>query len=490
MARYKLKLKRLDFISAVDVPAQETATALLVKRKRKSLDIEATARVVKTSSDELGLVFGWALTSKAGGTDYFDLHGDNIVEEDLIRVAAEFMERGGATDEQHDFEADGRVVFAMPLTAEVAKSFGIQTDTTGLMVAIKPSPEVFAKFKAGEYTGFSIAGIGERLEVKSAENKRVQKALLYTNEVDGHAHAVRVYDDGSLYVEHATMAGAEYSHSHGIVFENGVLTILADSGHTHEMAEGQPSVAVVPADAIVVQASARANKSTQTKPTKEGDSMKIVVLSEAQYAHYSKLSPSEQEAFINMSSAERDAVIEQAAKADPVVFKGERTGIEVRKSQGEFARKLAEQAENLAKQSAEQAEAIAKRDEEIEKAEVAKAAADLFKGKAPGADEAHQDIVRALRKSGLPAERLTAAMAVIEGLVNVSPIGKTAPGGNPGKDPEAQTSADALASYEKKLVEYAKANNFKNVWTDARAAFNRTEEGAALKRAYDESLNG
>src|SRR5690606_12092775 len=166
---------------------------------------EARARVVKTS-DELGLVFGWALTSKAGGTDYFDLHGDNIVEEDLIRVAAEFMESGGATDEQHDFEADGRVVFAMPLTAEVAKSFGIQTDTTGLMVAIKPSPEVFAKFKTGEYTGFSIAGIGERIEVKSAENKRVQKALLYTNEVDGHAHAVRVYDDGSLYVEHATMA--------------------------------------------------------------------------------------------------------------------------------------------------------------------------------------------------------------------------------------------------------------------------------------------
>jgi hypothetical protein len=56
----------------------------------------------------------------------------------------------------------------MPMTAEVAKSFGVQTNTTGLMVAIKPSADAIAKFKSGEYTPFSIAGIGEREAVKSA----------------------------------------------------------------------------------------------------------------------------------------------------------------------------------------------------------------------------------------------------------------------------------------------------------------------------------
>lgn len=163
MTRFRLKLKRLDFISAVDMPAQETATALLLKSDGA---VTATARVVKTS--DLGLVFGWALTAKSDGADYYDRQGDNVVEDDLIRVAAEFMEQGGATDTQHDFERDGRVVFAMPMTAEVAQAFGIETDTTGLMIAIKPSPDVFAKFKAGELTGFSIAGVGDRVPVDDA----------------------------------------------------------------------------------------------------------------------------------------------------------------------------------------------------------------------------------------------------------------------------------------------------------------------------------
>jgi hypothetical protein len=54
--RYKLKLKRLDFISAVDTPAQETATAVMLKGRAGAAEITARARVVKTS-DELGLVF-------------------------------------------------------------------------------------------------------------------------------------------------------------------------------------------------------------------------------------------------------------------------------------------------------------------------------------------------------------------------------------------------------------------------------------------------
>src|SRR5690606_34325371 len=141
-----------------------------------------------------------------------------------------------------------------------------QTDTTGLMVAIKPSPDVLAKFKSGEYTGLSIAGIGERIEVKSAG--RVQKAQRYTDEQLGHQHKGCVYEDGPLDVEYATMEGAEYGHSHGIVFEDGKLTILADSGHTHELAEGQPGIAVVPADAIVVVQARATSDTTITTNTK------------------------------------------------------------------------------------------------------------------------------------------------------------------------------------------------------------------------------
>ncbi len=46
-----------------------------------------------------------------------------------------------------------------PLTEDIAKAFGIDTKTTGLMIAMKPdSDDMLAKFRNGELTGFSIGG--------------------------------------------------------------------------------------------------------------------------------------------------------------------------------------------------------------------------------------------------------------------------------------------------------------------------------------------
>jgi hypothetical protein len=49
-------------------------------------------------------------------------------------------------------------VFAFPLTTEIAKSLGITTKQTGLLIAMRPSESVLSKFKDGTYTGFSIGG--------------------------------------------------------------------------------------------------------------------------------------------------------------------------------------------------------------------------------------------------------------------------------------------------------------------------------------------
>lgn len=157
-ARYKLKLAKLDFVSPVDTPAQESARVLLFK---SADSFEAFAQVAKVS-DDLGLVFCWAFTStNPDGTAYHDLQGDAI-DTDFLKAAAEFMENGGATDELHDGVQTGRVVFAMPMTPEIAKAYGVETKTVGLMVALKPPPDVLAKFKDGTYTGVSIAGTGSR----------------------------------------------------------------------------------------------------------------------------------------------------------------------------------------------------------------------------------------------------------------------------------------------------------------------------------------
>jgi len=59
----------------------------------------------------------------------------------------------------HAGEEQGSVVFAWPLTEDIAKAMGIETQKTGLMIAVKPgNPEILEKFKTGEYSGFSIGG--------------------------------------------------------------------------------------------------------------------------------------------------------------------------------------------------------------------------------------------------------------------------------------------------------------------------------------------
>jgi len=164
--QFLLRLKQLNFISAVDKPAQEPAVVVLIKGS-KQLDIVSKFVPAVKVSDELGLVFGWAMVNARKGEDYFDLQGDHIDAQSMMAAAAEFMSRSRAQDAMHDYRKDGEVVFAMPMTPEVAKAFGVQTDTYGLMIAVRPSPEVLAKFKSGEFTGFSIAGIGERETVKT-----------------------------------------------------------------------------------------------------------------------------------------------------------------------------------------------------------------------------------------------------------------------------------------------------------------------------------
>jgi cation transport regulator ChaB len=116
------------------------------------------ASVIKVS-DELGLVFGWAMICKDGGNDYFDVQDDHIPEDAMLKASAEFMLSRRVAKEMHFGDEMGTIVFAFPVTSDVAKAMNISTDRTGLMIAMKPSSEaLLEKFRSGEYTGFSIGG--------------------------------------------------------------------------------------------------------------------------------------------------------------------------------------------------------------------------------------------------------------------------------------------------------------------------------------------
>jgi hypothetical protein len=163
----------------------------------------------------------------------------------------------------------------------------------------------------------------------------------------------------------------------------------------------------------IIPAMAAHTKSTRSGAVQHGSDMKLIVLTEAQHAHYSKLATADAEAFIAKSSAERDAVLAEIAKADEVVFKGELTGLEVRKSQGEFALKVAKAAEASEKraQDADKAAQIEKAAREA--TELRKRATETMPNLA-GSDDAHCAILKAVESIAdekLRGEAITALKA-------------------------------------------------------------------------------
>lgn len=524
---FRLKLSKLKFCSLVDDPAQPNAKTLLIKRNGPRVSpgvradsMEGVATLAKLN-EELGLAFFWAFTcTNEDGTPHFDLQNDTI-DADFIKAAMDFMvDGGGAVDEMHDEEpTEGRVVFAFPMTPDIAKAFGIVTKQTGLMIAIKPSAEQLTKLKDGTFNGVSIGGLGTR-ELIKAKQGRVHKGTLYTNEVDGHQHRIECYEDGTFWLSYATSAGAENSHSHGVVFEDGKLVILADSGHSHELAEGQPGVAVVPADALVIvaaraprtadaakkitvqldeQALVRALKSTppiatrSVNPTPEKSTMnelellkqslsemtkraeqaeRIAKMSGAHKAHFDTLKGEDADAFLAKSNADRDAQIAKAIADDPIEVSFD--GVDYRKSQGPAVISLAKAAKANA--------------ELVEKAAIEKQAT-AHLGNTGGDDAMHQDVIRAIHsytKGDL--EKRGKMLAWCDG-VNAVAKGRSVAKGGDGNGDGTVANEDALEALTKGLVAYCKTNQIDKVWTVGLEKFKATPEGAELKRAYDESLN-
>ena len=108
--------------------------------------------------DSLGLVFGWAIVCTENGKPYVDTQNDYIPDQAMLKAATKFAKGTRTGGDMHNVE-DGTVIHSMPLTAEVAKAFGIVCDKTGWMIAMLPDNEAtLAKFRSGERTGFSIGG--------------------------------------------------------------------------------------------------------------------------------------------------------------------------------------------------------------------------------------------------------------------------------------------------------------------------------------------
>ena len=137
------------------------ATSNAMKAKSPAVD----AKVIKVN-EEHGLVLGWAIVSTDENGEYFDTQGDHIPADAMLKASVSFAKSSRTMDLQHSGilndqapKRHGTVVFIMPMTHEIAKSFGMTTQIEGLMIGAAPDdPEILAKFKDGTLTGFSIGG--------------------------------------------------------------------------------------------------------------------------------------------------------------------------------------------------------------------------------------------------------------------------------------------------------------------------------------------
>lgn len=132
----------------------------MTKKIEKKLDV-----AVAKADESLGVVFGYALICKEfdeiseGFEDYVDLQNDIVEEDAMLQCAFEFMQGDRVAKVQHKGDQQGTVVFALPVTEEIAKSLDIDVTKTGLIIGVKFDDDAVLKaFADGTLTGFSIGG--------------------------------------------------------------------------------------------------------------------------------------------------------------------------------------------------------------------------------------------------------------------------------------------------------------------------------------------
>lgn len=114
---------------------------------------------VLKSDDEQRLVYGWASVITEKGEPVVDRQGDVIKADTLVQAVNEFMEDVRVGKAMHSGDQIGVVVHSWPVTDEIAKAVGIQSDREGWLVAFKVyNDDVWAKVKSGELAAFSIGG--------------------------------------------------------------------------------------------------------------------------------------------------------------------------------------------------------------------------------------------------------------------------------------------------------------------------------------------
>ena len=126
--------------------------------KSTTQKVHIEGQIVK-QLDEERLAFGWAYVATVKGEVSLDHSGEFIRADQLAKAATNFMLSVRTAKRMHSGESIGEVIHSMPLTNDVAKALGIQSDREGWIIAIKVHDEqVWQDVKSGKLAAFSIGG--------------------------------------------------------------------------------------------------------------------------------------------------------------------------------------------------------------------------------------------------------------------------------------------------------------------------------------------
>lgn len=137
--------------------------------------LTSTTDILKVD-ESLGIVFGYAIVcrekNEAGEwVDHFDTQGHHIPEDEMLKASVEFAQQAAmnkrASKDMHEGDDIQEVVQMIAVTEELAKALDWDIKKTGLVIALKPTPEVLEMYKSGERTGFSMGGRGNLIAVEA-----------------------------------------------------------------------------------------------------------------------------------------------------------------------------------------------------------------------------------------------------------------------------------------------------------------------------------
>jgi len=127
--------------------------------------VNITSEIFK-SDEEQRIVYGWASIITKKGEPVVDSQGDVIEASELIKATTDFMKSVRMAKQMHVGDQIGTVVHSFPLTNDIAKSLGIETENEGWIVGMHiEDDEVWKSVRSGKLKSFSIAGSALREEI-------------------------------------------------------------------------------------------------------------------------------------------------------------------------------------------------------------------------------------------------------------------------------------------------------------------------------------